>query len=171
MEQKNLPQEAFVKIEYKDRVNTKDLAKYLAAISDEYKSFVKNKQIDKEFSDELYIREIEKGSIEIFFSLEYLAGVLPLLSDTNTVFEFINYITNMLNMFKSNSVKEDLPIQRVRNYKNINGILGDVNIEKLNYIDNRGGTLQIINSYGKNDAQLIEDNIHNRLETEKRKRK
>ncbi len=160
------PQEAYVKIEYDGKVKSKDLAKYLSALSDEYRYFIKEKEMDKDFSDELYIKEIEKGSIEIFFSPEYLAGVLPIISDINTVFDFISYIGMCLNYFKLNTSNVDLPINRIKNYKNINGIVNDGNVKQIQYIDNRGASIQIINKYGKEDGKIIETNIQKKLEAQ-----
>lgn len=166
MNKKTCPKEAYVKIDYDGKVKSKDLAKYLSALSDEYRYFIKEKNMDKDFSDELYIKEIEKGSIEIFFSPEYLAGVLPIISDVNTVFDFISYIGMYLNFFKANSNNVNLPSNRTTNYKNINGLINNGTIKNIQYVDNRGANIQIINSYNKDDGKVIEKNIQKQLETQ-----
>ena len=147
------PKEAFIKIDYTNKVKAKYLSRYLSSLSEEYKYFIKENKMEDSFSDELYIKEIEKGSIEIFFSPEYLAGVLPIISDINTIYEFISYITNFLNLFKKDDEKIELPANRIKNYKNLNGVINDGNISTVNYIDNRGGTINILNSYGKEDGK------------------
>lgn len=160
---KEQPQEAFIKIDYTNKVKAKYLSRYLSSLSEEYKYFIKENNMEDSFSDELYIKEIEKGSIEIFLSPEYLAGVLPIISDINTIYEFITYVGNFLNYFKKDDEKIDLPASRIKNYKNLNGVINDGNISSVNYIDNRGGTLNILNSYGKEDSKVIEKNIQKHL--------
>ena len=79
-----------IKIEYENSFSAKELAEYLVSLNDEFKSFITENNYGDLISNELSIKEIKQGSLEIYPFLEYAASALPLLDQIQVFIDFFN---------------------------------------------------------------------------------
>jgi hypothetical protein len=79
-----------IKIEYKEYISLSEFKESLEGLDDQY-NLLFSKSSDKEEKNILLIKEINKGSIIV----ELISPIVPLLSETNTVFSFYTSIKSI----------------------------------------------------------------------------
>ena len=157
-----------IKIEYENSIPAKDLANYFLSLNNEFKSFVKENKFHDIISDELEIKEIRQGSIEIYPFLDYVAAALPLLDQAQVFLDFFNGLVAFLESLKKDDPNINCSQKKLANYNGINGvnIAGDNNT--VNYliinVDNPEDVKKIATITNK-DSKLIDQNIKKRLKT------
>lgn len=161
---------ALIKIEYENSIPAKDLANYFTSLNNEFKAFVKANKYNDIISDELEIKEIRQGSIEIYPFVEYVAAALPIFDQTQIFIDFINGVVTFLNLLKKDDSNIDWSQKKLANYSGINGvnISGDNN--KVNYMVvsvNNPDDVKKIATITNAESKIIEKNIRKHLKNTK----
>ena len=159
---------ALIKIEYENSIPAKDLANYFTSLNNEFKTFVKDHNYQDIFSEQLAIKEIRQGSLEIFPVLEYVASALPLIDQAEVIIDFFNFISSGLKLLEQMPDKADYSQKKLSNFKGVNGlsVAGDGNVINYNVIHNYGTPnekMETLSSFDKIKSQKIEENINKKL--------
>lgn len=157
-----------IKIEYENSIPAKDLANYFNSLNNEFKTFIKDNNYQDVFRDQLSIKQIKHGSIEIFPVLEYVASVLPLIDQAGVIIDFFNFISSGLKLLEQSPDKVDYSQKKLSNYKGLNGVsvAGDRNVINYSVINNYGTPnekTEILSSFDRVKSQKIEENINKKL--------
>ncbi len=148
-------------IEFDEPISVVEFTNSLEAISSEYEKFLIDKFGSERPNAELYVQEINKGSI-ITTLVELSANMLPFLGDVNTVFEFGNFLKSSYDYLISGKGKEndDLDIKDLNNLAKI--IEPGTHKSNNIYIQLKGDNNQIVLNPLSADAgksEVIKKNI------------
>lgn len=159
-----------IKIEYENSIPAKDLANYFTGLNNEFKTFIKENKYDDMISEELAIKEIHQGSIEIYPLIEYVAATLPLLDQAQIFIDFFNGVISFLNLLKKDDPNINCSSKKLINYNGINGIniTGDNNTINYMVINTEHPEKdKKLASITNSDSKLIDQNIKKRLKIQK----
>ena len=157
-----------IKFHYTGSIAAKDLGVYFNSLNNEFKTFVKDNNYQDIFSDQISIKEIKHGSLEIFPVLEYVASALPLIDQTEIIIDFFKFISSGLKLLEQMPDKVDYSQKKLSNFKGLNGlsVAGDGNVINYNIINNYGTPnekIETLSSFDKIKSLKIEENINKKL--------
>lgn len=157
-----------IELKYSESVSAKDLGAYFNCLNNEFKTFIKDNNYQDIFSDQLAIKEIKPGSIEIFPVLEYVASALPLIDQANVIIDFFNSISAGLKLLEQSPDKVDYSQKKLSNYKGLNGVsvAGDNTVVNYTVINNYGSSdeqRETLASFDNTKSQKIEKHINEKL--------
>ena len=162
------PKQPMIKVQYSESISAKDLGTYFSCLNNEFKAFIKDNNYQDIFVDQLSIRAIKQGSLEIFPVLEYVASALPLIDQTGVIIDFFNYLSSGLRLLEQSPDKVDYSQKKLANYKGLNGlsVAGDGNVINYNIVNNYGAPnekVEILSSFNNAKSKKIEKNINKKL--------
>lgn len=161
----NDEQKIFIKIDYDEQVEAEYLSNYISSLNKELKYFLKSQKLNAQYSDKLFIKKIEAGSIEIFPNLELLYGAtipfLPQMNAAPILFEFVKTVVKNLELFKLPD-NVNLSHNRLGFYLNMNLFSNNTKSITYNYYSENNEVKCIEQPKGQ-DALLIEQNLKEKL--------
>lgn len=91
-----------VHIEHSKPIEINDLTKTLNAIGSLYSRFALKNGANQEIANaKLYVQKIQEGSIDIIFTLQDIALVLPIMAEINTIVEFYKNLKELCSKIKT----------------------------------------------------------------------
>ena len=151
-----------IKVQYSESISAKDLGTYFSCLNNEFKAFIKDNNYQDIFVDQLSIREIKQGSLEIFPVLEYVASALPLIDQAGVIIDFFNSLSSGLRLLEQSPDKVDYSQKKLANYKGLNGlsVAGDGNVINYNIVNNYGTPnekVEILSSFNNAKSKSSEN--------------
>ena len=157
-----------IKIQYSGSVPAKNLGTYFTCLNKEFQDYIRENNYQDLFADQLSIKEIRQGSLEIFPILDYAASVLPIIDQVNVIVDFFKNLSATFSLLEKNPEKVSLPQKQLAHYKGMNGISVAGNNIVVHYsVVNNYGTkdeqTEILSSIDNFKAKKVEENINAKL--------
>lgn len=159
-------------VEYKNQrpVELVDLTRSLLALADEYEQFA-DEELDGAYRTEtkLYIHQIQTGSI-ITELVPYAAGLLPILSEANTVLSFAERLQKIIDRLRKPKQEENEPDVDPRSLENVSTILEPVAKDSASQINISTKTdfhAPVIININSHDANAMQNHARRLLEAQK----
>lgn len=146
-----------IKIDNTKPVAISDFVASFAAVHDNYRLFLERHNVPLEKDQSvLYIRTLREGSI-IAELVPYAAKIMPLLSEVNTVKEFLVYTQTIYDwlMGQRTAPRENITPREIRNAKNALDIIRNDNGAVQHFTAMDGGQINFITNITHAESQAI----------------
>ncbi len=149
-------------IDYNKPISVSEFTNALNAISSEYEKFLTDKYGSEKPEAELYVQEIEKGSI-VTTLVEYSSLLIPFIGDVNTVCEFGTFLKNSFDFLLTGKKNDENQILDAKDLSNFHKVIEPGTHSENNiYINIKGDNNQILLSplsATENESRIIRDRI------------
>jgi hypothetical protein len=146
-----------VEIKNKSPIELQDLAESFLSLSNQYKKFALSRPETKlPHEAKLFIKEIKTGSI-IVDLITYSPLLLPVITDTNTLLAFCDYLKKAYDYFlgKNDSKPEKIDKTDCKELSSIINLVAKDNGSQINLTYNQNAPLQISININSTEVSLI----------------